>query len=176
MELTAASPFLSGSGAARLPSPVAARRQLIWNVGRFEVTMACEESTKKSVMDRAAARIPPWPPQEPTSDGGDFRIAVVFSEHREANGEAKGDERLAVVTFNPRQSRHKHEHLSPRGVPPLFATLYYASDTGGITIMVLQSERDLLTVSSPGPADTYTTVRLSNETSLSILVHRNTKV
>ncbi len=138
--------------------------------------MASEESKKTSVMDRAAARIPPWPPQEPAGDGGDFRIAVVFVEHRETDGEAKGDERLAVVTFNPRQSRHTHERLSPHGVPPLLATLYYASDTGGLNIMLLQSERDLLTVSSPGPADTYTTVRLSNETSLSILVHRNSKV
>ena len=127
-------------------------------------------------MGRAAARIPPWPPQEPTGDGGDSRIAVVFVEHREAAGEAKGDERLVVISFDPGHSRHAHEHLSPRGVPPLFATLYYASDTGGLTIMLLQSERDLLTVSSPGPADTYTTVRLSNETCLSIFVHRKSKV
>src|ERR1044071_7464450 len=125
--------------------------------------MTSEESTRKSALERAAARIPPWPPQEPTGDGGDFRIGVVFFEHREADGEAKGDERLAVVTFNPRQSRHTHEHLSPHGVPPLFATLCYVSDTGGLTIMVLQSERDLLTVSSPGPADTYTTVRASQQ-------------
>ncbi|HWW00253.1 MAG TPA: hypothetical protein VNZ64_11200 [Candidatus Acidoferrum sp.] len=127
-------------------------------------------------MDRAAARIPPWPPQEPAGDGGDFRIVVEFREEREAAGEAKGGERLAAVTFDPGRSRDTHEHLSPRGVPPLFATLSYGADTGALLIMVLQSERDLLTVCSPGPADTYTTVRLSNETCLSIFVHRNCKV
>jgi hypothetical protein len=138
--------------------------------------MASQELVKASVLDRASARIPPWPPQEPTGDGGESRMAVVFYEHREADGETKGDEHLAVVTFDPRRSRDTHEHLSPRGVPPLFATIHYAADTGGLSIMLLQSERDLLTVSSPGPADTYTTVRLSDETCLSILVHRNAKV
>ncbi len=145
-------------------------------VGRFEVTMTNQELAKTSVVDRASARIPPWPPQEPTHDGGESRITVVFSEHRKIAGEAEDSQQVAFVTLDPRRDSHAQEHLSPRGVRPLWATLDYASDTRGLTIMLLESERDLLIVSSPGPADTYTTVRLSNETCLSILVLRNSKV
>ena len=139
--------------------------------------MSETSSLENAAARRAAERVPPWPPLEPTGGDDDSRsLNVVFYEHRESSDEAERDRRLALVNFDPRQSRHAHETLSPRDPPSLFATISYAADTGALTVLVLREKHDLVTLSSPGPSDTYVTVRLSHEASLSILVHRNCKV
>jgi hypothetical protein len=139
--------------------------------------MSETSSKEKAAARRAPAGVPPWPPREPTDGGDDSHcLAVLFFEHRESGDEAERNHRLAAVKFDPRRSRQTHETLSPRYTPSLFATISYFADTGAVVIMVLREKHDLVTLESPGPSDTYVTVRLSHETTLSILVHRKFKV
>ena len=139
--------------------------------------MSDNDQKGSSIVDRAAARIPPWPPRDASGDGDDSRPrAVLFYEERESADDAEPNRRLALVTFDPSRTRHTHETLSPRDMPPLFATISYFCDKGSFSIIVLQEGRLLATISTPGPADTYFTVRLSRDTLLSILIHRHMKV
>lgn len=126
-------------------------------------------SAENSVVNQAVARIPPWPPCEPArGDDGSRSHTVLFYEHLESSGEAEPDRRLALVTFDPRRNRDTHETLSPRGLPRLFANLCYKAETSALMVMVLREGRELITLS--------VAVRLSDASSLSILVHRNCKV
>src|SRR5690349_7430097 len=109
---------------------------------------------------------------ENAAEGGDISrcIAVQFNEHRESGDEADRTHRLATIKFNPRRGRHAQETLSPRYSPSLFATISYYADTETILVMVLREKQDLVTLDSRGPSDAYVTVRLSQETTLSILI------
>jgi len=132
-------------------------------------------SLENAAARRAAARVPPWPPREPANGGDGSRYAVVVF-HESSDSNEDGDRQLAVVKFDPRRSQNAHEILSPRNLPSLVATISYSAETEAVQVIVLREERDLITLSSPGPADTYIAVRLSHETTLSIFVHRNFKV
>jgi hypothetical protein len=127
----------------------------------------------------AFARIPPWPPKKTArglvDDEKPLSIAVMFTEHRQRPGKTESSERIADVTFDPRRSRLIHETLTLRDLPPLFVTASYTADTGAVTVMVLQSERELLSISSPGPTDAFSTFRLSSEVVISIIILRKCK-
>jgi hypothetical protein len=132
-----------------------------------------EESPKTQP---AFARIPPWPPKKTARDLGDdskpSSIDVVLFEHRRQPDKTEAQEQLGVFTINPTRNRSINETLAMRGLPQLLLSISYAADTGGVTVMLIESGRPLLTVSSPGPSDVYSTFQLSAEVAISVLIHQ----
>ena len=127
----------------------------------------------------AFARIPPWPPKKTArglaDDERPHSIAVVFTEHRERPDKTESSERIADFSFDPRRSRLTHETLTLRDLPSLFVTASYTAESGAVSVMVLQSGRELLSISSPGPTDAFSTFRLSNDVVVSIIIHQKSK-
>jgi hypothetical protein len=123
----------------------------------------------------AFSQVPPWPPQEAPSGDDDHNIAVLFYQHRKTSEGIELTERLALATFDPLHSDSQRVVLALHGLPDLKGNAFYSVESGAVTVMLRQSERDLLTVSSPGPTDSYSTFRLSHDIALSILIHRRSK-
>ena len=100
---------------------------------------------------------------------------MVFTEHRERPDKTESSERIADFSFDPRRSRLTHETLTLRDLPSLFVTASYTAESGAVSVMVLQSGRELLSISSPGPTDAFSTFRLSNDVVVSIIIHQKSK-
>lgn len=135
-----------------------------------------EESPKTQ---SAFARVPPWPPKKTARDLADDAkpnfIAVMLFEHRQQPDKTETHEYLADYTIDPTGNRSKNVIVTLQGLPRLLLSISYAADTGGVTVMLFQVERALLTLSSPGPADVFSTFPLSSEVAISVLIHRRCK-
>jgi len=138
--------------------------------------MSYELPDKSVIAGPALARIPPWPPQEETWGDDDPSIVVVIYEHRPRADKTESADMIADFTIDPRRNRSILQSFSVRDLPPLLVSVSYFADNRSISVMVQEGERDLLTLSSPGPADSYVTGRLSSDIVLSILVHRRSKI
>lgn len=125
----------------------------------------------------AFARIPPWPPKKTARDLADnakpTSIAVALFEHRQQPDKIEAQEQIGVFTIEPTRNRSIDETLTLQGLPRLLLSISYAADTGGVTVMLIQSARPLWTISSPGPADVYSTFQISNEVAISVLIHQH---
>lgn len=121
------------------------------------------------------ARIPPWPPKKTACDLVDdnkpLSIAVAFTEFRARPDKTESVERIAEFTYDPSRSRIDQKTLTLQDVSPLLVTTSYSADSGALTVMVLQSERELLSISSPGPTDVFSTFRLSSNVVMAIFIH-----
>jgi hypothetical protein len=138
--------------------------------------MSNEHSSTSVVGGAALARIPPWPPQDETGGDDGHSIVVVINEHRRRADNTESLDRIVDFAIDPRRNRSILEKITVRDLPPLLLSVSYFKATQSVTVMVQEGARDLLTLSSPGPADSYVTGRLSPDIVISILVHRRCKI
>jgi hypothetical protein len=113
------------------------------------------------------------------TEGSEERgLAIMF--HREDEGTTKGPLLTSFFFTNRRghlwaEHRHRSETISIDGLPELFITADYSVKDEVVTIMILQSERNLFTFSCHGAANNFTSLRLSPLVSLGIFIIRNAK-
>jgi hypothetical protein len=138
--------------------------------------MSHEHPDASVIAGAALSRIPPWPPQEETGGDDGPSIVVVINEHRRLAGNAESADRIVDFTIDPRRNHSILQSLSLHDLPALLVSVSYFVANRSISVMIQQGERDLLTLSSPGPADSYMTGRLSPDIVMSILVHRHSKI
>ena len=138
--------------------------------------MSHEQPDTSVVSEAALARIPPWPPQEEAGGDDGRSIVVVINEHRRRADNTESSDRVVDFAIDPRRDRSIVESISVRGLPPLLVSVSYSTSSRSVSVMVQEGARDLLTLSSPGPADSYMTSRLSPDIVMSILVHRHCKI
>jgi hypothetical protein len=138
--------------------------------------MSHEHPDTSVVGETALGRIPPWPPQEETEGDDGRSIVVVINEHRRRADNTESADRVIDFAIDPRRNHSFLQRVSVRDLPPLLVSVAYFKANKSISVMVQEGERDLLTLSSPGPADSYMTGRLSPDIVMSILVHRHCKI
>ena len=101
--------------------------------------------------------------------------AVIVSAHRRVAGGTETNDRLGSFTFDPLRNHSVREHLHPTNSPQLFLTFTYLAEDKALTLLLLQGERDLLHLDSWLLTDTYIITRIADETTVSILVHKEVK-
>jgi hypothetical protein len=138
--------------------------------------MSNEHSDTSMIRGAGLARIPPWPPQEETGGDDDHAITVVIHVHRRRADNTESSDKIVDFAIDPRRNRSILENHSVRDLPPLLLSVDYSKASQSVTVMVQEGARDLLTLSSPGPADSYMTGRLTPDIVMSILVHRGWKI
>ena len=104
-------------------------------------------------------------------------IQVRFFESHEAgisDGEPLPTDIIARFTFDPLQTRAIPEATLPlRDLTPLLISLSYAANTGGMSLFISQSNRDLLQLGNFAPTtNSYLGLRLSDDSYLHIHFNR----
>ena len=99
--------------------------------------------------------------RELTDDPEARSIVVKAVQHRLRPDLTESYDRVAHFTLDPLCSRSINESLMLRDGPALFIKIIYKADSSGLTVMLLQAGRDLLTLNTSGPADSHMTLRLS---------------
>ncbi len=105
-------------------------------------------------------------------------IKVVITEHHHAgvpDGEPIPDVRLAEFTFDSLISRSIDATTLPlRDLPPLLISLGYAAHTGGVTLFIGQTGREVIHLGNFAPTtNSYLGVQLSEDTSISVHFNRD---
>ena len=125
---------------------------------------------------RAETGMPSSPSKTPArvraDDAGTPSIVVKVVQHRLRADLTEAYDRVAHFTLDPLASRSIHETLLLRDWPAMFLKIIYKADNCGLTVMLLQAGRDLLTLNTTGPADSHMTLRLSPTTALTLSIVR----
>jgi|SRR5579859_6745412 len=106
---------------------------------------------------------------------GPIKVVITEVHHgRIPDGEPIPSVRLADFTFDPLVSRSIDETtLQLRDLPPLLISLGYAAHTGGISLFIQQSGREVVDLGNFAPTtNSYLGVPLSQDTSLSVHFNR----
>jgi hypothetical protein len=99
-------------------------------------------------------------------------IVVKVVQHRLRADLTEAYDQVAQFTLDPRCGRSIHEPLPLREGPALFIKIIYKADHSGLTVMLLQAGRDLLTLNTTGPANSHMTLRLAPTSALTISIVR----
>jgi hypothetical protein len=124
---------------------------------------------KSAATPPAVTRIEPGPLRR-EDDAGAQALVVKVVQHR-LQADLTYD-RIAQFSLDPQCSRSLNEPLSLRDGPALYIKIIYKADNRGLTVMLLQAGRDLLTLNTTGPADSFMTLRLSPASALTISIVR----
>ena len=104
-------------------------------------------------------------------------IQVAFFESHAAgipDGEPLPTDTLARFTFDPRRTESiPTTTLRLRDLPPLIISLSYAANTCGVSLLVTQSERDLLQLGNFVPTNSYVGICLSDGSYLHVHFNRD---